>query len=377
MGSSSRRTGASAAAIAAVATSSRCPAERSRGWRAASVGDAEPLEDRRRGRSGRDRGRASVARTSSETVSANRTQLGLLGAEGDVDPGRGARARRRSPDPREGSCTPASARSSVVLPAPLRPITATISPRATSRSIVAERRRLAVGGVEVAGAPASVSPGAGAGLRGSFGADATPSLRASRTVSGTGSQPTRRPRRATGGPTASRRITAAGSPAVTGPRRTRSRGRPSRRPARAGARRAGRSCPWSWTSRCSAAITCSAPCGSSCDVGSSSTRMRGPAASAAAIATRCRSPPESVRTLRAPQRLDVEQIEHLLDASAHVRRIDAEVLHPVRELVLHAVEHERGRRVLRDERDGVGEARGACWSVSRPPTVTRPRSVRR
>ena len=44
------------------------------------------------------------------------------------------------------------------------------------------------------------------------------------------------------------------------------------------------------------------------------------------------------------QRLDVEQVEHLLHAPPHVRGVDAEVLHAVGELVLDAVEHERGRR---------------------------------
>ena len=55
------------------------------------------------------------------------------------------------------------------------------------------------------------------------------------------------------------------------------------------------------------------------------------------------------------QRLDVEQVEHLLHPPPHVRGRDAEVLHPVGELVLDAIQHERGRRVLRHERDDVGE----------------------
>ena len=46
--------------------------------------------------------------------------------------------------PRNGSCTPAIARSSVVLPAPLRPITATISPRPIVRSMSRKRGHVAV-----------------------------------------------------------------------------------------------------------------------------------------------------------------------------------------------------------------------------------------
>ena len=134
--------------------------------------------------------------------------------------------------------------------------------------------------------------------------------------------------------------------------------------------------PWSCTRRCSAATTCSAACGSSWLVGSSRTRMRGPAAIAAAIATRWRSPPRQRSHAPVAQRLDVEQVEHLLDAPAHVRGWHAQVLHAVGELVLDAVEHERGRRdpagrTPPRRRGGAARAR-ACRAR---PTSTRPENV--
>src|SRR5438128_1125605 len=63
------------------------------------------------------------------------------------------------------------------------------------------------------------------------------------------------------------------------------------------------------------------------------------------------------------QRRDVEQVERLLHAPAHVRGLDAEVLHAVRELLLDPVQDERCDRVLRNERDDVGQA--AWWMVDR------------
>ena len=82
-----------------------------------------------------------VARTSSATVSANRIDSGSWGHRPTSMPGSGCVAVHRHASPSAGSCTPAIARSSVVLPAPLRPITATISPR-RDREVDAAQRDL-------------------------------------------------------------------------------------------------------------------------------------------------------------------------------------------------------------------------------------------
>ncbi len=75
--------------------------------------------------------------------------------------------------------------------------------------------------------------------------------------------------------------------------------------------------PRSALSRPTAANTSSAPCGSSCEVGSSSTSASGAAASAPAIAQRWRSPPDKRRRVAVAQVRDPERVEHLLDPSPH------------------------------------------------------------
>ena len=52
---------------------------------------------------------------------------------------------------------------------------------------------------------------------------------------------------------------------------------------------------------------------------------------------------------------EAEQVQDLLDALAHDRRIEREVLHRVRELLLDGVGHEPGDRVLADVADDIGE----------------------
>ena len=116
--------------------------------------------------------------------------------------------------------------------------------------------------------------------------------------------------------------------------------------------------PRSCTSRCSAARTSSAATGSRADVGSSSTRMRGPAASTAAIATRCCWPPERSCSGAAAQLGQAEQVEGLLDPASHRGGLDAHRLHPVGELLLDGVGDEGGDRVLPDDADDVGEVAG-------------------
>ena len=132
--------------------------------------------------------------------------------------------------------------------------------------------------------------------------------------------------------------------------------------------------PRSALRRPSAASTSSAPCGSSCDVGSSSTSACGAAASAPAIAHRCRSPPESVVGVAVAQVRDAERVEHLLDPAAHRVLGEPEVLEHEREVALDVVDDELGLGVLvrRSRRRRRARAGGACASTGRT-TTTSPR----
>ena len=133
--------------------------------------------------------------------------------------------------------------------------------------------------------------------------------------------------------------------------------------------------PWSCTSRWSAAITSSAPCGSSWEVGSSSTRIRGPAARADAIATRWRSPPESVRTLRSRRpatssRSRVSSTRRRMCAGSTPR---------------FSIPYASSSSTRSSTNEAPGSCgtnattsasrRGGCASVSRPSTETRPAKV--
>ena len=134
--------------------------------------------------------------------------------------------------------------------------------------------------------------------------------------------------------------------------------------------------PWSWTRRCSAATTCSAPCGSSWlsrlvqhqDARPGRHRRRDRDALALAARQLAHAP--------VTQRLDVEQVEHLLDAPAHVRGVDAQVLHAVGELVLDAVERRTRPRdpAARTPRRRPAAAAGAR-ACRGPSTMTRPENV--
>ena len=215
----------------------------------------------------------------------------------------GGRAARRRRGRAPASSSRPSARSRVVLPAPLRPSSATTSPRATStstsvqhraarrastRSVRARRRacspgwrrqrvRLPARGAEI-GASHARSAGVAHGER--------------RRV------PAEQPTEAGDGRRAGvvREHGAAALPA----RRRCARRRSITARSASGAARSSRCSasstvvPRSALRRATAASTSSAPCGSSCDVGSSSTSADGAAASAPAIAQRWRSPPESV-----------------------------------------------------------------------------------
>jgi hypothetical protein len=54
------------------------------------------------------------------------------------------------------------------------------------------------------------------------------------------------------------------------------------------------------------------------------------------------------------KRLKVEEVQVLFDPASHAGRIEGEILHRIRELVLDAVYNERRSRILRHERDPIG-----------------------
>ncbi len=66
------------------------------------------------------------------------------------------------------------------------------------------------------------------------------------------------------------------------------------------------------------------------------------------------------------ERVQVQGVEHVLDAPAHRRRVDAEVLHGVSELVLDRVRHEGGVAVLAHIADGIGQVAGAVLLGAAP-----------
>ena len=66
--------------------------------------------------------------------------------------------------------------------------------------------------------------------------------------------------------------------------------------------------------------------------------------------------PAGQRSKRAVAQVgEAQQVQDLLDALAHDRRVEREVLHRVRELLLDDVRHEPGDRVLADIPDDVGQ----------------------
>ena len=111
-------------ATAAIATRCRSPPERLRGWRSREVDEVERVEPRVDGRRGR-------GWPSSRSVSASSRRRSARTA---ACSGPGARTRRRSargrPCRRRARAGRPSVRSRVVLPEPLRPSSATTSPRA-------------------------------------------------------------------------------------------------------------------------------------------------------------------------------------------------------------------------------------------------------
>ena len=190
---------------------------------------------------------------------------------------------------------PCSAHSSDDLPAPLRPSTVVMLPAVSSRSTP----RTATISPNRTSTPRAVSTTSPAG--GSGGGEATGERpwasavrRASRTLSGTLGQPATSASPASGGRTEARARMPAGSPCWALP----SPGSQIIESAACITRSSRCSAsttvsPTSCTSVEIAASTSWAAVGSRAEVGSSSTRTRGCAASTAAIATRCCWPPES------------------------------------------------------------------------------------
>ncbi len=121
--------------------------------------------------------------------------------------------------------------------------------------------------------------------------------RASRIDRGSGSHPTRRPSSTKGGATGEERMITSGGPSTSG---APSPGTITMRSAKGTTRSSRCSAmttvsPTSCTRRARVLKTSSAAAGSSAEVGSSSTRIRGEAVSTAPIATRCCWPPDNVR----------------------------------------------------------------------------------
>ena len=249
-------------------------------------------------------------------------------ADQDSRPGSGSAARPRPaprPCPRTGSTRPAAARSSVLLPAPLRPISATRSPGANLESIprsdsVAPRRRPAPprdresralpgrGRCPPHGCRADPSDSGGLRAKRSRPPSAAGRLaRAAARIADPDRQrlsPASEKSRAAG-------VARAGSASRAQARKSAGRRRRRCAPASmamtrsAAARQRSSRCsasstatPHSSFSRRSSQISSSPATGSSCEVGSSSRTSRGRVTSAAASATRCSSPPESVSTVR-------------------------------------------------------------------------------
>ena len=166
-----------------------------------------------------------------------------------------------------------------------------------------------------------------------------------------GSDPGRQPV----GRTPSRASTSAGGPTVTVPdSRLSSRSAYSTtRSSRCSA--ASTVTPTSCTRRSSEERISSAATGSSAEVGSSRTRMRGlPVSTDSDRDPLLLSSGES-RQRPAAQVRDTEQVEGLLDAAAHHRGLDRELLHHVGELFLDHVGDEARLRVLPDVADDVGQ----------------------
>ena len=163
----------------------------------------------------------------------------------------------------------------------------------------------------------------------------------------------------------------------SGPPPARSRGRPRAGSAPGGARPRTTAVPQSSLSRRSSQTSSSPATGSSCEVGSSSSSSSGPCTIAAAIATRCSSPPESVsvrRSSRWPMPSDERRLLHR--ARDRGRRLAA-VLERQLQLGAHAAHHHLRLGLLEDGAAHGGQLARAVLAHVEPADHQRARSPRR
>ena len=201
--------------------------------------------------------------------------------------------------------------------------------------------------------------------------------RASRTVSGSGSQPTWRPSSTSGGATGAVRMTSSGGPTTSG---APSPGTNTMRSAKGNTR--SRRCsaistvrPRSWTRRANALSTSSAAAGSRADVGSSRTSTLGEAVSTAPMATRCCCPPERARSGRSrsswrPSRSMVSSTRRRITSGGRPRF----------SMVYASSSSTRSVTKLASgfcptKPTTSANSRGRCSRVDRPPTDTVPPST--
>src|SRR6202521_1699405 len=251
VGSSSSTRSGRPGSTAARAARCRSPHDRSRGYLPATA--SRPSSLRIASGGSESPARSSVRLTSERRVGRCSKAVGFCGRYA-IRPG------RRSTFPDIGAIAPAMSRRKVVLPPPFGPETTTTSPWWPATSIESSTTRPPKPAVT----PASDHA--------------------------TGPRLDRIGRVAD-------RLGAAGQAALTDPRSTMSDALVcvSNRSSRCSAMTAARPCS---TRFLTASSTIDAPSASSCDVGSSSTTRRGRIARAEASATRWRSPPLNVRTLR-------------------------------------------------------------------------------
>ena len=319
-------------------------------------------------------------------------------------------------DPAAGATRPTRAESSVDLPAPLRPMRATVSPgvmvsvtswstsvrpRRTARfsttaagwevglempeaCLRKRRRREEAGGPPAGRAASAVSaPGSAPGLAASCvipsrcSRNAPALRRASRTVSGRGDQPASRPRATTGGYTGDTAMTSDGVPRVSGApgegRRATWSAYWMTRSRRCSAMRT--VVPRSWTRRWRTASTSSAAAGSRADVGSSRTSTPGCGVRTEPIATRCCWPPESVEMARSrrsarPSRSRVSSTRRRITSAA---RPSDSIPYASSSSTVSVTKCDNGSWPTVPTTSA--SSRGLCVRVSRPATVTRPRRV--
>ncbi len=365
VGSSSSTTAARCTSCTARTRPSRWPSERSRGCWSPAMPGHDPVEERPAAPLA---WAALPVRLSALLVDRGQVEQVGRGLGHQRHRRRSATESRRrpsSPCRRAGVPPGAAPTAATTCPTPLRPITATTSPPARSRSTLRSATTVAVPHHQPAGRPHQVLCRPVAGLRDERAQDwplqrRAAWRRASRTDRGNGSQPARRPEADDGRGQVASRPGPAGS--ASGPRRP----RPSSSTTWSACwTTRSRRCsaittvmPRSCTRRVSAASTSSAAVGSSAEVGSSSTSTRGWAVSTEPMATRCCCPPDSVRSGRLSQLGDAEQVERLLDPLAHDVGGHGQLLHGVGQLLLHRVGDEARQGVLAHHAHHVGQLAG-------------------